>query len=104
MAALQSPLWLAAHVAAAASVDAVVLVDGLLAPSDPSLPGSSTGAIWINKRISIGQCPIFYRTPYFPAKTHAAFVTNVVNGLEPFRITFRTTTEAVVVGSTSNSA
>ena len=49
VAALQSPLLLAAHVAAAASVDAVVLVDGLLAPSDPSLPGSSTaGAIWIN--------------------------------------------------------
>merc|ERR1719295_329290 len=42
VAALQSPLWLAAHVAAAASVDAVVLVDGLLAPSDSSLPGSST--------------------------------------------------------------
>ena len=29
VAALQSPRWLAAHVAAAASVDAVVLVDGL---------------------------------------------------------------------------
>ena len=49
VAARQSPLWLAAHVAAAASVDAVVLVGGLLAPSDSSLPGSSTaGAIWIN--------------------------------------------------------
>ena len=58
-----------------------------------------------NKRIGIGQCPIFYRTPNFSAKTHAAIVTNVVNGLiKPFAITFRTTTEAVVVGSTSNSA
>ena len=53
----------------------------------------------------IGQCPIFYRPPHFSAKTHAAIVTNVVNGLiKPFAITFRTTTEAVVVGLTSNSA
>ena len=56
------------------------------------------------KRIGIGQCPIFYRTHYFSAKTHAAFVTSEVNGLKPFGIPFRTTTEAVVVGSTSNSA
>ena len=55
------------------------------------------------KRIGIGQCPIFYRSPNFSAKTHAAFVRNV-NGLKPFVITFRTTTEAVVVGLTSNSA
>ena len=53
----------------------------------------------------IGQCPIFYRPPHFSAKTHAAIVTNVVNGLiKPFAITFRTTTEAVVVGFTSNFA
>ena len=57
-----------------------------------------------DKRIGIGQCPIFYRTPNFSAKTHAAIVTNVVNGLKPFGIPFRTTTGAVVVGSTSNSA
>ena len=45
------------------------------------------------------------RPPHFSAKTHAAIVTNVVNGLiKPFAITFRTTTEAVVVGLTSNSA
>ena len=57
------------------------------------------------KRIGIGQCPIFYRPPHFSAKTHAAIVTNVVNGLiKPFAITFRTTTEAVVVGLTSNSS
>ena len=30
------------------------------------------------------SCPIFYTTPYFSAKSHAAFVTNVVNGLKPF--------------------
>ena len=47
--------------------------------------------------------PDIYRTPYFSAKSHAAFVTNVASGLKPFGITFRTTTEAVVVGSTSNS-
>ena len=55
------------------------------------------------KRIGIGQSPIFYKTPYFSAKTHVAFVRNV-NGLKPFIITFRTTTEAVAVRSTSKSA
>ena len=40
---------------------------------------------------------------YFSAKTHTAFVRNV-NGLKLFAITSRTTTKAVVVGSTSNSA
>ena len=59
----------------------------------------------VYKRIGIGQYPIFYRPPHFSAKSHAAIVTNVVNGLiKPFATTFRTTTEAVVVGSTSNSA
>ena len=39
-----------------------------------------------DKRNGIGRCPIFYRTPCFSAKTHAALVTNVVNALKPFGI------------------